>query len=256
MTYIYVISSRYLEAIAEESKKYSFTVYGHPSIENASKHLHDRNLQDYLGYIYMEDTLPKNLPSLVNLINLIDLAALKGQLFLISLHSNENINYINKHIHCKNLNVQLTPAYTTVTDIYIGKLFSLLLKNTRSIYKGFDILGNKRQEFIEPVESSLDYQHNSLIYTGLFPDTFLQIFSHVKVQNTLEDTVQIDLGLHKLKYLNSSAYNIRLLYIQAHFRPISEQLLLNALTKFSKDDLFINSSLYRFENLRKEDEVL
>lgn len=245
MKLLFVISPNYLNAIKEESDRYTFYIQGYQNLKLANEGLIKRNIGDILGFLYFGDRLPKKLDALITFIRKVDLIAPKGMIFLIASQSGGNFGYIKNSLKLNNLVIKITYGWEAVTDQTLRSCFSpFLLYN----YNPYNNYRNTRglQEFVYTREGD----PINLKYERLFDSKLLEVISPVNVLNTLDSTLTTDKVLYKLSLRRDIYYDIRSNFIKAHFGDSSviSRLYLN-LNKVCPNRIIAESICRRVEEI-------
>ena len=240
MKLLFVISPNYLNAIKEESDKYTFYIQGYQNLKLANEGLIKRNIGDILGFLYFGDKLPKNLDAFITFISKVDLMAPKGMVFLIASQNGGNFNYLKNKLKLNNLAIKITYGWEAVTDQILRSCFSPFILYNYNPYNDYrDTKGLK--EFVYTREGD----PVNLKYERLFDSRLLEVISPVNKVINLEETLTTDKILYELSVKRDVYYNIRSYYIRAHFGD--ESILSNLYTELNKvcPNNIIAESIYR-----------
>lgn len=212
MKLLYVLSPNYLNAIKEESDKYSFYIQGYQRLKDAEEGLIKRNIGDILGFLYFSDRLPKRLDRLIDFIQMVDSFAPKGMIFLIASQTGGNFDYIKSKLKIENLIIKVTGGWDIVTNEIISACFTPFIINNFNPYLDYREDKNKRSFVYKPelVSENLKFIKN-------FDRKLLKVISPVRLQKTLETTLANDLILNEFAYRRDSYYIVREIFIRAHF---------------------------------------
>ena len=127
MSFIFAISPGYLDALYECSEDFEFKLQGYGNTESASRGTMYTNVQQIIGFIYMDNRLPKDLKGLDTLLwkcNLMCSASRRSFIFAIKDHKQLRKLELPKY---SNLDFEFVEI-ETVTNVLIRRdLFGTLL---------------------------------------------------------------------------------------------------------------------------------
>ena len=190
MKYILVVSPDYLDAIFDETKKFSFAINGYGNAANASKGLLYANANDILGYILCyEDFARLRQSELRNLTELIRKIDLIGGNKEVVVATRGQLGFLSKPLSsCKNVNVVKDTNIEYLSDTEIcKKMIGPILLDNYVPYKLKDTKDVKSKKEVNP----------DLLYAPIISDTILDVISKVYVLESLEDTLDNDLVYSK-----------------------------------------------------------
>lgn len=212
MKLLFVVSPNYLNAIKEESDKYTFYIQGYQNLKLANEGLIKRNIGDILGFLYFGDRLPKKLDALITFIRKVDLIAPKGMIFLIASQNGGNFNYIKGKLKLNNLVIKITYGWEAVTDQILRSCFSPFLLYNYNPYNNY-----RNTKSLREFEYTREGDPVNLKYERLFDSKLLEVISPVNILANLSNTLTADKILYKLSLRRDIYYDIRSNYIRAHF---------------------------------------
>lgn len=206
MDVIFTVSPDYLNAIEEETRKYSFGIQGYRDIEIALESLHFSNSKDILGFAYVSDELP-DIKLMRRFIRKIDLTVTKPTKLVLAVRNKESFEEFKLQYRGSKVIIEAITGFEVLTDIIINNSIVGTILKTR--YKPYldDMPDNTR------VFPPVDY----LKYTKVIDKRLLNIITPVRKLSNLTDTLRFDEVLSRLTNKEGMYFKLRVAFIKAHF---------------------------------------
>lgn len=226
-----VISSNYQNAFEYEIKRFSFAIQLFPDIRSATKDLVRMNIEENLGFIYLDNNL-KDIDDLLDFLELLDLYCGSERRLLLCIKEKESIKNLRQALAHKlfKVKISLIDGFDFVSDDLINKCFYDVLRDTQEPYIDKSI--NDEEGSIKRI--------NTLRYDSLFNQRIEQIVApFYKVRNDPDATCELDSFCNAYRFKSSELYKMREAYIHSFFG--SEKDLTTVIEKFreSKDFLTV-----------------
>lgn len=187
MKVIYVVSPDYLEAILNESQKYSFAIQGYGDLDRACKGLCYVNVLDILGFGYVADTFPEpGSPLYDKFINFVSKCSLLGADKKFVLVTKETVPDIGGDLYrFSNLEFVSVVEKNGFTDITLNRNFfgSILLAN----YQPYNFNGEHEEAY-----HLSDCSCRVLKCPKVIPDFMLDILAPVSRLDSCASTIEND----------------------------------------------------------------
>lgn len=195
MKLVFAISQNYLYAIRDEAQKFIFNIFGYSTVKEARENIHKRNMSDILGFVYLDEKLPRKLKDFIEFIQYVDTVSDKGKLFVICLNNQTGLDLLKKNLKVNNLDVKITPKWEAVTDIIIRNCFAPILLSKYTPYINTDI--GSRVVLPTP-PNILGVSSDTLEYKKLINQGLVEVMKPIKKYNTYEDTKVFDTVMQHL----------------------------------------------------------
>ena len=228
---LFTISPEYLHTLAKEAAPYDFNIQGYTSVQSAIDNVYKTNIQDFLGFCYVGNTVVtywKELQEFLSLINRMCYATPKKVLFAL-----KNITGLSKVLQDQdypNLKICYLLEFDVLTDVIVNqKIFgSILLDN----FEPYQLTP------IEP-EQHVVFEPNRLSWEPLFPEEVLACLEPVEPLGTFSNTKVHDKPLSGILREHRELYVIREnmirgeLGLSVDWKTLNSLLMPNDATQYS-----------------------
>lgn len=212
MKIIYVVSPDYLEAVLDESQKYSFAIQGYGDLDRACRGLCYVNVLDILGFGYIADTFPEPGSLLYDkFINFVSKCSLLGADRKFMLITKEAVPDLGEDLsRFSNLKFASVVEKNGFTDITINRSFfgSILLAN----YQPYNFNGEQEETY-----HLSDYCCRTLKFPKVVPDLMLDIFEPVRRLTDCAATIENDQVICRYADNNKVVLSLRTIKIMKQF---------------------------------------
>ena len=203
MKIIYVISPTFLKSLYKEALHYDFKLQGYGNVTNALKGLLCTNIDDILGFAYVNTRLPYNTEPLevfIQTCGMLSECYDTPKKFLFALQDTEGLEEIFNQDY-GNLEFSYLPDVEVFTDLEINRgIFGSILKYNYDPYRTVTV-GRKSESKLKSVEDGtlakadlvklLD-DFNRLEYVQAINPYFLKVFEPFHMLDNLKRTVEDD----------------------------------------------------------------
>ena len=203
MKIIYVISPTFLKSLYKEALHYDFKLQGYGNVTNALKGLLKTNIDDILGFAYVNTRLPSNTKPLeffMKTCGMLSECYDKPKKFLFAIQDTTGLEDIFSQ-DFGNLEFSFLPDTEVYTDLEINRgIFGSILKYNYDPYRTI-VVGKQSESKLKNVEDGsmtksdlvklLD-DFNRLEYTQPINPYFLKVFEPFHMMNSLQRTIEDD----------------------------------------------------------------
>ena len=195
MKLIFGISQNYLYALRDEAQRFNFNIFGYSTVKESRQNLYKRNIEDILGFVYLDDKLPRKLKEFVEFIQYVDTIVEKGKMFIICLNNMSGLNLLKSNINVNNLDIKVTPRWEALTDIIVRNCFAPIVLSKYTPYMDTDI-GSRVVLSTPP--NLLGISSDTLSYNRLIEKGLVDVMKPIIKYNTYEETKSYDLIMQEL----------------------------------------------------------
>lgn len=190
MAVIFAVSPHYLDALYSESRDYDFKLQGYGNLKDACEGLTKVNQEDVLGFVFVSDTMPKKLKNLHRFMAMCNvMCRYRKRIFIFYSNPKQLKQLSGLSDEFTNLDVRRVTNTDVLTNISIRRdLFGTILIDNYEPYN-LKIKENKYQLETLPL----------LEYTPLFTKQLLMVLEPVRVYDSFESTLDLDLVYSRLK---------------------------------------------------------
>lgn len=228
MKIIYVISPTFLKSLYKEALHYDFKLQGYGNVTNALKGLLCTNIDDILGFAYVNTRLPYNTEPLevfIQTCGMLSECYDTPKKFLFALQDTEGLEEIFNQDY-GNLEFSYLPDVEVFTDLEINRgIFGSILKYNYDPYRTV-IVGRKSESKLKSVEDGtlakadlvklLD-DFNRLEYVQAINPYFLKVFEPFHMLDNLKRTVEDDEIFQDYSEYNKLYANLRKVHLSIKY---------------------------------------
>lgn len=200
---IYVISPTFLKSLYKEALHYDFKLQGYGNVTNALKGLLKTNIDDILGFAYVNTRLPSNTQPLeffIKTCGVLSECYDRPKKFLFALQDTTGLEDIFSQ-DFGNLEFSFLPDTDVYTDLEINRgIFGSILKYNYDPYRSI-VVGKQSESKLKNVEDGsmtksdlvklLD-DFNRLEYIQPINPYFLNVFESFHMMDSLKRTIEDD----------------------------------------------------------------
>lgn len=200
---IYVISPTFLKSLYKEALHYDFKLQGYGNVTNALKGLLKTNIDDILGFAYVNTRLPSNTQPLeffIKTCGMLSECYDRPKKFLFALQDTTGLEDIFSQ-DFGNLEFSFLPDTDVYTDLEINRgIFGSILKYNYDPYRSI-VVGKQSESKLKNVEDGsmtksdlvklLD-DFNRLEYIQPINPYFLNVFESFHMMDSLKRTIEDD----------------------------------------------------------------
>lgn len=169
MSIIFSISPGYLDALYECSKDFDFKLQGYGNTESASQGLIHTNVLDIVGFVYMDNKLPKDCTSLAKLLYKCDLVcSASRRSFIFAIKDRKQLSKLNLGQY-KNVDFMFVDIEIVTNVLICRDIFGTLLLTRYKPYR-----------FSEEDETLPEMSCHVLSYDPLFPTAVYNVLSKIQ----------------------------------------------------------------------------
>lgn len=195
MKLIFGISQNYLYALRDEAKRFNFNIFGYSTVKEARQNLYKRNIEDILGFVYLDDKLPRKLKEFIEFIQYIDTVVEKGKMFIICLNNLSGLDLLKSNLQINNLDIKVTPRWEALTDIVVRNCFAPIVLSKYTPYMDTDI-GSRVVLSTPP--NLLGVSSDTLAYNKLIEQGLVEVMKPIAIYGTYEETRSYDTVMQEL----------------------------------------------------------
>lgn len=225
---IYVISPTFLKSLYKEALHYDFKLQGYGNVTNALKGLLCTNIDDILGFAYVNTRLPYNTEPLevfIQTCGMLSECYDTPKKFLFALQDTEGLEEIFNQDY-GNLEFSYLPDVEVFTDLEINRgIFGSILKYNYDPYRTVTV-GRKSESKLKSVEDGtlakadlvklLD-DFNRLEYVQAINPYFLKVFEPFHMLDNLKRTVEDDEIFQDYSEYNKLYANLRKVHLSIKY---------------------------------------
>lgn len=195
MDLVFAVSNGYLNALKKESFNFNFNILGYSTFKTARIKHTVRHSSDILGYVFIEEKLPRKLKDVIEFLEYIDSFSKKDKVFIFCLQDNRGLNVLKQNIKLKNIKLLVTPKWEVMTDKIIKDCFAPILMYKYPPYVGSNFSSKVR---VSQPPNLLGNSSNHLECNNIIDKGLLLVMTDINRYKTYEETRNYDLVLNKL----------------------------------------------------------
>lgn len=250
---IYVISPTFLKSLYKEALHYDFKIQGYGNVTNAIKGLLKTNINDILGFAYVNTRLPQNVEPLkyfMYLCGILTDGCSESKRFLFALQDNDGLEDLFTQDY-GNLEFSYLPDIEAFTDLEINRgVFGSILKHNYNPYRNITVGLHKNNRLKNVEDGSLTKadlvklldEFPSLEYIYVINPYFLKVFDDCQIFDSLKRTVEEDAVYQDYLEYNKLYSQLRRVFLSLKFLHSSISLH-RTLAKTSNKQLTLYKNL-------------
>lgn len=232
MGYIYTVSNNYLETVYEQTRIFQYIdVIGYRNIRKATSRLHLTNSKDIIGYLYIDDEMPKY-EDMMRFIRKIELTLDRKKVLLLVVRDDASCQEFLNQYAGSLVNIRVISGFEVLTDT--------ILKNA---------LGTIYSAQVRPYLDLEEDENNVIIqsphyleFKRLFSKQITDLIAPVHKLDNLAETERYDTVLSRIRNNDSFENEYRRAFIRSqfminHLHPVHESPYDSCLTMVLKEIL-------------------